>query len=87
MFDIKIPDLDMEATKAKVHQALEKYTLYLLSVTNKDQEDIKNELEVSEKKRKRYEYIKDFEDAIERALNVQEQRIIREGYVESKEHN
>ncbi|PFR43735.1 ArpU family transcriptional regulator, partial [Bacillus cereus] len=30
---------------------------------------------------------KDFEDAIENALNVQEQRIIRKGYVESKEHN
>ncbi|EJQ43688.1 hypothetical protein IEQ_05016 [Bacillus cereus BAG6X1-2] len=87
MLDIKIPELDMEATKANVHQALEKYRLYLLSVTKGDREDIQNGLEVSEKKRKRYEYIKDFEDAIENALNVQEQRIIREGYVESKEHN
>lgn len=87
MLDIKIPELDMEATKANIHQALEKYRLYVLSVTDKDRKDIEDGLEVSEKKRKRYEYIKEFEDAIEHALNVQEQRIIREGYIESKEHN
>ncbi|EOO04911.1 ArpU family phage transcriptional regulator [Bacillus cereus str. Schrouff] len=87
MLDIKITELDMEATKANIHQALEKYRLYVLSVTDKDRKDIDNGLEVSEKKRKRYKYIKEFEDAIEHALNVQEQRIIREGYIESKEHN
>ncbi|WP_255287116.1 hypothetical protein [Bacillus cereus] len=60
MLNIKISELDMESTKANVYRVLEKYRLYLISVTDNNRKTIKIELQVSEKKRKRYKYIKEF---------------------------